>query len=54
VAVGEPSFRRSQICPEASLVVGQLVSIREVDEDIRQVSFLQYDLGHFDKERDRV
>jgi putative transposase len=33
---------------------GQLVGIREVDNDIWQVSFLEYELGYFDKERDRV
>ena len=33
---------------------GQLVGLREVDEEIWQVSFLDYDLGYFDKERDRV
>ena len=33
---------------------GQLVGLREVDEEIWQVSFLEYDLGYFDKERDRV
>ena len=38
----------------SSVFAGQLVGIREVDEDIWQVSFLEYDLGYFDKERDRV
>jgi putative transposase len=30
------------------------VGIREVDDQVWQVSFLEYDLGYFDKERDRV
>jgi transposase InsO family protein len=38
----------------SSVFAGQLVGIREVDNDIWQVSFLEYDLGYFDKERDRV
>ena len=38
----------------SSVFAGQLVGIREVDDDIWQVSFLEYDLGYFDKERDRV
>jgi len=33
---------------------GQLVGIREVDDQVWQVSFLDYDLGYFDKEQDRV
>ncbi|UCG71828.1 MAG: transposase family protein, partial [Chromatiales bacterium] len=33
---------------------GQLVGIREVDDQVWQVSFLAYDLGYFDKEQDRV
>ena len=33
---------------------GQLIGIREVDDDLWQVSFLEYDLGFFDKEQDRV
>ena len=33
---------------------GQLVGIREVYQDIWQVSFLEYDLGFFDDEQDRV
>ena len=30
------------------------VGIREVDDQIWLVSFLEYDLGYFDKERDRL
>jgi transposase InsO family protein len=32
----------------------QLVGIREVDEQVWQVSFLEYDLGYFDRDQDRV
>ena len=38
----------------SSVFAGQLVGIREVDTDIWQVSFLEYDLGYFDEKRDRV
>jgi putative transposase len=33
---------------------GQLVGIREVDDQVWQVSFLEYDLGFFDNDEDRV
>ncbi len=33
---------------------GQYVGLSEVDDDVWQVSFMEYDLGFFDKERDRV
>ena len=33
---------------------GQIVGIREVDHQIWQVSFLEYDLGYFDNEQGRV
>lgn len=33
---------------------GQLVGVREVDDQIWQVSFLDYDLGFFDRDEDRV
>lgn len=36
------------------MFAGQFVGIREVDQDIWQVSFLEYDLGFFDKEQNRV
>ena len=32
----------------------QLVGIREVDGQVWQVSFLEYDLGYFDRDHDRV
>ena len=32
----------------------QLADIREVDDQVWQVSFLEYDLGYFDHDRDRV
>jgi putative transposase len=38
----------------SSAFAGQTVGIREVDDQIWLVSFLEYDLGYFDKERDRV
>ena len=33
---------------------GQQVGIREVDDQVWQVSFMEYDLGYFDNDRDRV
>jgi hypothetical protein len=33
---------------------GQLLGIREVEDAVWQVSFLEYDLGYFDKDQDRV
>jgi putative transposase len=33
---------------------GQIVGIREVDDQIWLVSFMHYDLGFFDKEAGRV
>ncbi len=38
----------------STVFAGQFVGIREVDDQIWQVSFMDYDLGYFDKERDRV
>ncbi len=38
----------------SSVFAGQTIGIREVDDQIWLVSFLEYDLGYFDKERDRV
>jgi putative transposase len=38
----------------STVFAGQLVGIREVDDRIWQVSFLDYDLGYFDDERGRV
>ncbi len=38
----------------SSSFAGQTIGIREVDDQIWLVSFLEYDLGYFDKERDRV
>lgn len=32
----------------------QLVGIHEIDDKFWQVSFLQYDLGYFDQDEDRV
>jgi hypothetical protein len=32
----------------------QLVGIREVDDQVWQGSFLEYDLGYFDRDEDRV
>ena len=37
-----------------AVFAGQLVGIREVDDQIRLVSFLDYDLGLFDQEEGRV
>ena len=38
----------------SNVFAGQLVGIREVDDQVWQVSFMEYDLGFFDKEQDRV
>jgi putative transposase len=38
----------------STVFAGQLVGIRETDDQIWQVSFLNYDLGYFDNERGRV
>ena len=38
----------------SKVFAGQYVGIREVDNDIWHVSFMDYDLGFFDKEVDRV
>jgi putative transposase len=32
----------------------QRVGIREVDDQVLQVSFLQYDLGYIDRDQDRA
>ena len=32
----------------------RLVGIREVTDQVWQVSFLEYDLGYFDRDEDRV
>lgn len=38
----------------STVFAGQLVGIREVEDQIWLVSFLDYDLGYFDNERGRV
>ena len=38
----------------SNVFAGQLVGVREVDDQLWQVSFLEYDLGYFDKDQDRV
>ena len=38
----------------ATMFAGQLVGIREVEDQVWLVSFLDYDLGFFDKKRGRV
>ena len=38
----------------STVFAGQIVGIREVDDQIWMVSFLNFDLGFFDKENDRV
>ncbi len=37
-----------------SIVVEQLIGIREVADQVWQVSFMDCDLGYFDQEQDRV
>jgi carboxypeptidase PM20D1 len=39
---------------DSNVFSGQLVGIREVDDQGWQVRFMEYDLGFFDKEQDRV
>jgi hypothetical protein len=38
----------------STVFAGQLVGIREVDDQIWLVSFLHYDLGFFDTENGRI
>ena len=38
----------------STVFAGQIVGLREVDDHIWLVSFLNYDLGFFDRENDRV
>jgi putative transposase len=38
----------------SKVFAGQIVGIREVDDQIWLVSFLDYDLGFFDKDEGRV
>jgi transposase InsO family protein len=38
----------------STVFAGQIVSLREVDDEIWLVSFMDYDLGFFDKEKGRV
>ena len=38
----------------STVFAGQLVDIREVEDQIWLVSFMDYDLGYFDNERGRV
>ena len=38
----------------STVFADQMVGIREAENQIWQVNFLEYDLGYFDKERDRV
>lgn len=37
-----------------TVFAGQIAGLRQVDDQIRLVSFLDYDLGFFDHENDRV
>lgn len=38
----------------STVFAGQIVGLREVEDQLWLVTFLDYDLGYFDKERDRV
>ncbi len=38
----------------STVFAGQVVGLREVEDQIWLVSFMDYDLGFFDNERDRV
>ena len=55
------SLRNSSTCcgdakpiTRSTVFAGQLVGIREVEDQVWLVSFLDYDLGYFDNERGRV
>lgn len=37
-----------------TVFAGQIIGLREIDDQIWLVSFLNYDLGSFDRENDRV
>jgi hypothetical protein len=38
----------------SNVFAGQLMGVREVDDQVWQVGFMKYDLGFFDNEQDRV
>ena len=38
----------------STVLAGQLVGVRQVDDQVWQVSFMDYDLGHFDMDSCRV
>lgn len=46
------SWRNARIA--GHLIAGQTVGVREVEDQIRVVSFLDYDLGFFDQDEGRV
>ncbi|MBO6756347.1 MAG: transposase [Roseibium sp.] len=48
ICIGKRKINLSQV------FAGQILGLREVDEDIWRVSFLDYDLGSFDNKEDRV
>ena len=53
-AIGALAFWLRQPLIIAFIFAGQTVGIREVEEQIWLVSFLNYDLGFFDKDEGRV
>jgi putative transposase len=48
ICIGKRKINLSQV------FAGQILGLREVDDQIWLVSFLDYDIGFFDKEQDRV
>lgn len=48
ICIGKRKIDLSQV------FAGQILGLREVEERIWLVSFLDYDIGFFDKEQDRV
>ena len=55
----DPRDTRSSDVPgardgDSNVFSGRLVGIREVDDHAWQVSFMEHDLGFFDKEQERV
>jgi hypothetical protein len=52
-AYGTPNLRllKSEFANISSVLVGQRRGIKKVDEGIRLVSFMRYDLGDLDRER---
>jgi putative transposase len=50
----KPVFKAPRQFTLSRVFAGQIVGIREVDDQVWLVSFLNYDLGFFDREEGRV